>query len=173
MRWPRCLALIVTTLAASSSAHADDDAPKDRTTALRYSITGTVVSGLVFAWGWKSGSGGVAALGAVSSLITPSFGEWYAGQYLTTGMLIRLGATALAVEGLAHTCIDCGASTGGPDIVVGVIGYAAGIAWDIAFAPAAADAYNAAHGGHATVAPTVVRTPAGAPALGLGICGTF
>ena len=36
------------------------------------------------------------------SVITPSLGEWYAGEWLTPGMAVRVAAVGLATFAVAH-----------------------------------------------------------------------
>lgn len=171
-------------LAVTSVAHADagDEGPKDPNTALLLSLGGTAVSGALFLAGtrmdYEQGDHLIEA-GLLSSLVTPSLGEWYAGKPLTVGMGIR-GASALAeIYGIAEAfkCWDddpCSNDNGTAAVLIvgGLIGYGAGTIYDIVDAPNAARAYNRAH---ATwqVTPTVMRTPSGDMHMGVGIGGAF
>jgi hypothetical protein len=173
----------VASLAVTSVAHADpgDEGPKDPNTALLLSLGGTAVSGALFLAGthmdYEQGDHLIEA-GLLSSLVTPSLGEWYAGKPLTVGMGIR-GASALAeMYGLAEAfscwdeCSNNDNDTAGVLIVGGLIGYGAGIIYDIVDAPNAARAYNRAHATWQVV-PTVMRTPSGDMHMGVGIGGAF
>ncbi len=188
------LTLAATTLLTAGLAHADDaslapgnvppipsdQGPKDPNTALLLSLGGTAASaGLVIAGG-ASNDGGLVAAGLLSSLVTPSLGEWYAGKPLTAGMGIRVVSAAAEIAGLAEAfkCFDtenCTNNQGlaGALMLGGLVGYAAGTIYDIADAPSSAREYNRAHSLHVTVTPTVMRTPSGNAQMGVGIGGSF
>lgn len=115
--------------------------------------------------------------GLGSSLITPSLGEWYAGDWLTVGMAVRVAAVGLATFAVAHeqhevTCDvpspgkTCKVFSGGGIALLGIAGiaYIGGAAYDVADAPAAVNRYNRRHG--FVLAPTAFATPRGlAPGL--------
>ena len=195
------LTALATTLLTAGLAHADDvslapgniaptttasttsgaEGPKSADTALMLSLGGTAASiGLVVAGG-AANNGGMVAAGLLSSLVTPSFGEWYAGKPLTAGMGIRVASAAAEIAGIAEAlkCWDtensCSSNDGaaGALMLGGLIGYAAGTIYDIADAPSSAREYNRAHGWHATVTPTVMRTPSGSTTMGVGLGGAF
>jgi hypothetical protein len=124
----------------------------------------------------------LAMFGSLSIFVTPSLGEWYAGQPLTVGMGLRVGGAVVGIIGILSTlsvdlsCLDSCSNasssddTGAALFVIGGAAFVAGVIYDIADAPRAADRYNRAHS--LQVAPTFVPTPTGAvPALGLS--GTF
>jgi hypothetical protein len=170
-------ALVFTTHVAS----ADDDPPepKSRDAAVVLSVGGTALSlGLVLA-GASSNNATLVGTGLLSSLVTPSAGEIYAGKPLTAGMGIRLVSAASAVAGvgeafkcfLASSTCQNDPALAGVLITAGALGYATGILYDIATAGAAADEYNRKHNLHVT--PTVLRTPSSGPAVGVGIGGSF
>ncbi|HEX7841934.1 MAG TPA: hypothetical protein VF469_30900 [Kofleriaceae bacterium] len=162
-------------------ASADDapPEPKSRDTATLLSVGGTALSiGLVVA-GASAKNGTLAGAGLLSSLVTPSAGEIYAGQPYTWGMGIRLVSAASAVAGLreAFKC-DWAGDTCHHDpalatdlLVAGGLGYATGIIYDIATAGSAVDEYNRKLNLH--VAPTMMRTASSGPAVGVGISGSF
>jgi hypothetical protein len=120
--------------------------------------------------------------GIATSLVTPSLGEWYAGQYLTWGMGIRaaaagLGVYAVATQNETITCdiaspTKCKRLTGDGIALLGIaaIAYIGGAWWDIADAPDAVDNWNSAHG---ILVPTVLPTPSGGVAPGLYFSLTF
>ncbi len=172
---------LVASVAATSVAHADDGdvGPKSADTALMLSLGGTAASAGLFLAGMSSNDGGLMSAGLLSSLVTPSLGEWYAGKPLTAGMGIRAASAAVEIAGIAEAfkCfeVDTGCSTNGGlaggMMLGGLIGYAAGTIDDIADAPTSAREYNRAHAWHVT--PTVMRTPSGNAQMGVGIGGSF
>jgi len=117
--------------------------------------------------------------------ITPSGGEFYAGQYLTWGMGIRAVATGLAIWTLqtqtkkvvcdvpgANHDLNCESFTEHtyPLLGVAAIAFIGGVWYDVLDAGDAADRYNAHHG--FTIAPAPMAGPQGTvPGLMLG--GTF
>lgn len=120
----------------------------------------------------------LATVGLASSLITPSFGEWYAGKYWTAGLKLRLAGVAVATVGLSQLTI-CFEACSHPDnsaaavlIGFGLVTYTAGIAWDIATAPSTVREKNALRH-HPVITPSILTTPSGGTAYGLGISGNF
>ena len=170
-------------LCVATAAHADpadpgDQGPKDPTTALELSVGGTLASAGLVAIGAGAHNDGMIVAGLVSSLVTPSFGEWYAGKPVTLGMGLRVASTLVFVAGAseAFKCIDSdncqnNNTAAGVMLLGGLIGYAGGTIYDIADAPSAAREFNRAHQIH--VVPTYMRTPSGNAAMGMGIGGTF
>ena len=175
-------------LLAASPAHAD----KSRRTAVELSATGAAVSsGLVlgaFFVGRDTADYNAPMLyaGLGSSVITPSLGEIYAGQYLSWGMGIRASAVVIAGVAFAlpqhtttcelatspdQTCTQLG---GGAVALLGLaaIGYIGGVALDVMDAGPAADRYNLRHGTSYALVPTVLPTPHGA-APGLYFSATY
>ncbi|HEX8106154.1 MAG TPA: hypothetical protein VF516_00435 [Kofleriaceae bacterium] len=190
-------------LLASTAAHADSDtegppgqavpdtaAAKSEDTALGLSAVGPFASAGVLMLGVKLGNGpeagtirkGVGGVlvfaGGAGILLGPSFGEFYAGKYLTGGMGLRLGglgvmglgaiAAALA-RGFDCRDLDCpkNPNTSGADavIVVGAVLYGAGWIYDVANARATVREYNRAHGSlRAMLVPT---------GNGVAVAGTF
>lgn len=117
----------------------------------------------------------VRFIGGVSLLVTPSLGEWYAGKFLTTGLVLRLTAVAAGVAygALAEPCDEI-EHCAGEVLAVGlpiVALYGTGIAWDIATARSTVDRRNESlH--RLKLTPTVLPSPSG-PVMGMGIGGSF
>lgn len=176
---------IVSALTLTTRLAAADDAPawKDRDAAFKLSAGATVVSiGLVVA-GASTGHDTWIDAGLVSSLITPSAGELYAGKLLTPGQGIRAASAGIGLLGL-NEALHCGFYVGWTTdscrnsgditralILIGAIGYATGTIYDIATASRAADDYNQRL--HLRVTPTVIPTASSGPAVGLGLGGSF
>lgn len=161
-----------------------DDAPawKDRDAAFKLSAGATAVSiGLVVA-GASTGDKALIDAGLVSSLVTPSAGELYAGKLLTVGMGLRVASAGIEILGI-NEALDCGLyvwptgscrnSDGVTEtlIVIGALGYATGAVYDIATASSAVDDYNQRL--NLRVTPTVIPTASSGPAVGLGLGGSF
>jgi hypothetical protein len=170
--------LFTTRFAAADEAPPE---PKDRDTAFALSAGGTMASAALLVAGVKAGNAALAGAGLISSLFTPSAGEIYAGRLATPGLGIRLVSTGVAAVGFeeAFKCFLIESSSScqhdsrlaGELIVVAGIGYASGILYDIATAGRAVDDYNQRL--HLRVTPTVIPTTSSAPAVGLGIGGSF
>jgi hypothetical protein len=174
--------LVLTTasiVALGGLAHADDhvDDLKSETTALELSVGGTAASAAVFVVGNQTHSVRLELAGLASALVTPSLGEWYAGEIWTAGTGLRLGGAALASLAVASalsssSCWGGGSCTGpGVMLVGGGVLYAGGILYDIATAPREARAYNRNHGWQ--LVPTPLRSPTGATTMGVGLGGSF
>jgi hypothetical protein len=89
-------------------------------------------------------------VGVGTSLVTPSLGHWYAGEWLTVGMGVRAGAALLAVLGATQTRDDrcdvdpteiCPTLTNAGFTLLGLAGiaYVAGVAYDVVDAPDAVE----------------------------------
>jgi hypothetical protein len=192
VRVASALALVSLAGGIAAADPADQTAPsepKDRTTALVLSIAGTAASGALVVAGLSMNNdagAGLAGAGVLSSLVTPSIGEIYAGQPLTIGMGARTLGAALVLAGAAQSLGSlCLSADNGPDscsssstanpnssrvlLGIGATAYVAGIVYDIVDAPRAADRYNAHH---FVMAPTVMQTASGTTA-GVGLSGTF
>ena len=178
-------AVLAAWMCAARLAAADDTAsepPKSRGAAFALSAGGTALSLGIMAGGLATGDGTTFVVGALSSLITPSAGEWYAGQGFTLGLGTRLVSAGVFVAGVAEgfKCFSLYADNSschndpqlaGALLIVGAVGYGAGVVYDIATAGAAADRYNQRF--HLHVAPVVSRSVGAGTALGVGIQGTF
>jgi hypothetical protein len=167
-------------LLTTAVAHADPPEPKDPDHALMLSLGGTAASAALLVVGATSDRPELATVGAVSSLFTPSLGEWYAGKRLTAGMAIRVASLGVGLVGFfdAYHCswgdANCTNSVSAGDkvlLVGGLVGYAAGTIYDIVDAPSSARDYNRAH--TPAVMPTVMRTPSGDIHMGIGISGSL
>lgn len=156
----RSLTVLVVVALASRLAMADDSPePRSEATAVALSLSGTAASTALVVIGFNTASPKLDIAGLATGLITPSLGEWYAGRYLTLGLVTRVaGAGIVATSGG-----DPGA------ILLGVGIEAAGAVYDVATAGSAAADYNRRH---VLVTPTVLPTPSG-PTLGLGVGGSF
>ena len=179
------LLLVLGTRVASAE---DTDGTKSPATALALSAGGVTASLGMLIGGLYGASqarhGGsegawdtVAAVGAASTLVTPSLGEWYSGKYLTGGLGLRLGGIALAAAGVSTVaiCIDCGHpdNSGAIALVgVGALAYLGGIILDVATAPSAAREHNTKPKTRVMVVPSVGKWPSG-PAYGMGLGGSF
>ena len=175
---------IVSALTCTTRLAAADDAPasKDRDVAFKLSAGATLVSiGLVVA-GASTGHDRLTDAGLLSSLVTPSAGELYAGKLLTPGMGIRALAAGVELAALSEarncgwyvwptgSCRNSGDITQAL-ILIGAIGYATGAIYDIATASRAVDDYNQRL--HLRMTPTVIPTASSGPAVGLGLGGSF
>jgi hypothetical protein len=176
--------VVVVLMFTNRLAAADEVAQesKDRDTAFWLSGGGTAVSiGLVLA-GAGTRNPTLSTAGALSSLVTPAAGEIYAGKVFTAGMGIRLASVGVGLIGAVEvvSCsfplVETGGCSGGGGsgaalLVLGALGYASGIIYDIATAGNAVDDYNQRL--RFRVTPTVIPTASSGPAVGLGITGSF
>ena len=189
-------ATVATALAAATPAHAqpaltpalvpagprepahvaNQDEEKSGSTALLLSLGGAVGSLALTVVGANMENGSGASLmtvGVLSSIITPSFGHWYAGEYWTAGLGMRAGGGIAFVAGAAQAfgCIDAENSCddGAALVLVGAGLYIGGTLYDIATAPSAAERWNEKH---LQLAPTVVSSGTH-QTLGLGLGGAF
>lgn len=176
---------IVTALSALTfathlaSADNPTPGPKSRKTAFALSAGGTALSvGLAVAGGYTN-NGTLLGAGLLSSLVTPSAGEVYAGSPFTWGLGIRTVSAVVAIAGVNEglKCILGGDTCHNNKplaatlISAGAIGYATGIVYDLATAGTAVDEYNRKFNLH--VAPTMMRTASSGTAVGVGIGGSF
>ncbi len=155
-------------------AAADD---KDPTVALGLSLGGAALSVGMFAIGAKTNSDQLVTAGLLSSALTPSIGEWYAGEYLTWGMGIRAASASIALVGIAEAfCFDdCQGkdqSSGEALFALGAIGYGAGMIYDIVHAPAAARKHNDRQRARLMITPAAYPTSIG-PVPGVMVGGSF
>jgi hypothetical protein len=118
--------------------------------------------------------------GALTFLLGPTTGHWYAGSVANRGLGLRVatGSAAAVSGGVVLLCALGESGDGGICIVaVGVavlsaVGYAGATLYEIADAPRAARRHNARHGLDVQVAPTLVSGD-GNRAPGLAIAGRF
>jgi len=171
---------------ASGSAHAE----KKRETAQILAGVGTGVSSALILGGFAFATQGnpinkpLMYSGLASAMITPSLGQFYAGQYLTIGMAVRVAAAGLATYALTHetktvACDDssmsgtmCTGFYGAGIAMLGLAGIAfiGGMAYDVGDAAPAVDRWNTSHG--FVVAPAPISTPTG-PAPGISVSGIW
>ncbi|HEY4243474.1 MAG TPA: hypothetical protein VGM88_26860 [Kofleriaceae bacterium] len=185
------VAVVVAALAlATSSAHAQDhDAPKKKSRTLAQALSGGgagISSALVlgaFAVGGADPNKPLLFAGVGSSIVTPSLGEWYAGEWFSVGMGIRAASAVVAVfavESLTDTtrCSDgpggmCKQLTGTGAAILGLAGiaYVTGTFWDVLDAGDVVDRRNK-KAGYIVLAPTILPTPTGT-LPGLALAGSF
>jgi hypothetical protein len=185
----RSLAIALLLVAAPASA--DDGKPKSEQTAQILSGVGTGVSSALILAGFAAGDSSfpfnrpLMYSGLASALITPSLGEYYAGEYLTIGLATRVVAVGFATYGLTHythTTQCDGATTSAaptcktlssgaiPFLGIAALAFVGGMAYDVSDAGPAARRWNEHHG--FMVAPTVLPGASG-PAPGLSLLGQF
>lgn len=119
---------------------------------------------------------GLALTGALGTMIGPSLGHWYARDYLTVGLGVRVLGAGAMLGGAATAFRDLFDFDGNRDdsgaavlLVGGLIAYGAGSVYDIATAGSAATRYNA-HRHQLAVAPLVNPTSG---SYGLALGGQF
>jgi hypothetical protein len=121
--------------------------------------------------------------GVGTSLITPSLGHWYAGEWLTIGMGIRTGAALIAVLGATQTRDDrcdvdptkvCPTLTNAGFTMLGLAGiaYVAGVAYDVVDAPDAVERHNGTRPPHNPFAMRLVPTTS-THGAGLAVLGRW
>jgi hypothetical protein len=123
--------------------------------------------------------------GVATSIVTPSLGEWYAGEWLTIGMAVRIGAAGIVTYAIRNgqkevVCDNVSSAVGtkckvfdGTGVVLlglAAIAFVGGAAYDVTDAPEAVDRYNAKHG--FAVAPTAMAGPQGL-VPGIALSGYF
>ena len=172
--------VLVSLLLASRAVRADD---KSRETAQYLSGGASAVSGAVILYGFLEPPRGepfnkpVMYAGLGLAAITPSLGEFYAGEYFTPGMAIRIAAAGLATYALTSETetVTCDTASGPADpkctqlkgagvalMGVAAIGFIGGMWYDSLDAGDAVDRWRARHG--------VVVTPT---SNGIALGGTF
>ena len=171
---------------ACSTAHAE----KDPKTATILAASSAGVSGAVVVTGFMTAPAGkrinppITYTGVGLLFVTPSLGHFYAGQYLTWGMGIRLAAAAVAVYALETqtslaVCDDATSSMDPPCEIfsegaypllgIAAIGFIGGVWYDVLDADDAVHRYNKKHG--MSIVPGVPT--ANGPAPGLTLTGFF
>src|SRR5690348_16331954 len=99
----RRVAALLAAILPCAVAHAD----KSRTTAEALSGVGVGVSSALVLTSFLTGdtyhpvNEPMLYVGLASSIVTPSLGEWYAGEWLTPGMAVRVAAVGLATFAVA------------------------------------------------------------------------
>ena len=130
-------------------------------------------------------------VGLSTSVITPSLGQIYAGDYLTWGMTIRaVSGAMIAIGALGFTahkhCLEqgpmgtfvdttCAELTQQSVVIMGLgaIGYIGGVAWDVLDTGDAVDRYNRTQGVYVAPTASVIHTPTGHDVPMVGLVGTF
>lgn len=179
--------LVLLALLVCGSARAD----KSPDTAKLLSGVGTGVSSALVVGGFMFAADGDAFntpllySGLASSIITPSLGQWYAGDWFTPGMAVRIGAVGLATFALTHETYDvvcplsssaemrmCSQLKGAGIALLGVaaIAYVGAAAYDVSDAPQAVERHN--HRSGVIMAPTAMSSPQGV-VPGLALAGYF
>jgi hypothetical protein len=171
-------------------AHADDVQPKREQTAQILSGTGTGVSAALMLVAFLDSapdqpfSKPLMYTGLATAMITPSLGEFYAGEYVTIGMAARVVGAGLATYGLTHytettTCSNATmsgtscktlASGAYPFLGLAAIAFVGGMAYDVQDAADAVGRWNKRH--NFTAAPIIIGGVSG-PVPGLSLAGQF
>ncbi|MEZ4398841.1 MAG: hypothetical protein R3B06_02390 [Kofleriaceae bacterium] len=145
-------------------------------TALGLSLGVTLAGVAVSAVAGQTDSGPLSSAGGAMIFFGPSVGHWYTGDYLTTGLGMRVAGSGLAVLGIvmALSGNGPGRSSDGADgtglllVMAGAGLYVGGTVHDIATAPRAARRKNRTLAARVALSPTVTRTSAG-----LAVGGSF
>lgn len=180
MRRALVILLLVTRLPI---AHAETDQPEEKSPllGLGLSVTSTALPLAAIGALWQSGNAeehlGLWSLNWIAAFLGPSVGHWYAGEYLTPGLVGRgIGGVALVVGvGMSLNCLgsqnpDCETNrTGGVVVVSGIALMVGGAIYDIATSPRAVHRWNRSH---LQIVPTPVGTGS-TPGFGMAVAGTF
>jgi hypothetical protein len=162
-----------------AKAQADDE--KSELTATSLAVIGSLLPMATTAVGLTlDGDLGtrVTGSGLALSLVGPSFGHWYTGEFLTKGMVARAGGALLLLAG-ADAALSARSGIGmfeddgaaGAMLLGGAALYVGGAIYDIATAGKAAHKYNVER---YQVMPTRLSTTNGkSGAFGLAVGGTF
>lgn len=130
----------------------------------------------------NSGLVGVAVVGQLVGLITPSLGELYSHQIVTGGMAMRLGGLLVEAVGLFNygntgigDCEDHGPECHHPASTYAMIAggaalYAGGMIYDVVLARGAASSWNRRH--DLVMMPTALKTQ-GSVTPGVALALTF
>jgi hypothetical protein len=178
--------VILVLLVMCSIAHADDR--KSVKTAQWLSGGGVAVSSVLALGGFflhdqsQAFNAPLLWSGIATSIVTPSLGEWYAGEWMTIGMAVRVGGAGLATYALTKQQkeVVCELSTSAAGtkckelnataiVLLGIaaIAFVGGAAYDVGDAEDSVGRYNQRHGYY--VAPTPMVGPQGlAPGLTVG-----
>ncbi len=169
-------ALLLALLLVAGTARAE----KQRHTASLLSGAGAAVSSGLVVLSFLIPTGEINyplfGTGLALSVVTPSLGELYAGQYLTIGEGVRAAAAgaalyAIATQNESIRCEDgngfCKSITGTGVAILGLaaIAFVGGVAYDLLDAPDAVDRYNRRLG----IFVSMAKTPEGSvPTLAFG-----
>lgn len=151
-------------LLVASAAHADPPKGKNKNVAYALGGVGTGVSGglLIASAVFASGSEDPVNMplfisGLASSIVTPSLGQYYAGEYFTIGMGVRAAAGVTAYIGATQfrDVKSCGVQGGTCSelsqeaiVILGLasIAYIGGVAYDLYATGDVVDDWNRKHG---------------------------
>lgn len=188
--------LVVAATALSASPARADEGDKNPRTAQALSGVGAGVSsavilsaflvgdGTTYRGDWTPGHVNMPLLyaGLGVSMISPSIGEMYAGQYLTWGEGVRVGAAVMALIGVEQNeptrCeisddprSQCEAitKTGVVLLSLAAIAYVGGVAYDVLDADEAAERHNT----HNLMFTPTANMAGGTTSVGLLVSGTF
>ncbi len=185
------MGMVLVASATVTDAHADDARPKSEQTAQILSGLGAGVPAALMLTAFLASTPEdpfnrpLMYTGLVTAAIAPSFGEVYAGEYVTIGMAARVVGVALAAYALKHytvaTMCDIGAVPGSlgckrldskafPVLGLAAIAFVGGMAYDVEDADDAVERWNTRH--HFSAAPIIIDGPTG-PAPGLSVSGAF
>jgi hypothetical protein len=142
---------------------------KSSTTATLLAIAGTIGPLLFVGKALDDNLEGAALLGAIGMVFLPSAGHWYAGKVATPGLGMRVGGGAAALLALSILIKSDGTESLETVFWLGAGTFVAGTIYDIATAGNAARDWNTEH---ASLRPTVVRTPIGG-GTGVGLIARF
>ncbi len=175
--------LLATLAAASTEAAAG---PRSERTAYAVSGVSTGASGALFLSAFLApryeGDVNMVLLfsGLGSAVVTPSFGQWYAGRYLTPGLAIRAAAGGLATWATieyrqvtrceTQEYAECTSLTRGAIVYLGLaaVAFVGGAVLDFRDIPGSVAAHNRQH--RLQIAPTLTAAPGGAR---FALVGTF
>lgn len=169
--------VIVSLLSGVAAAQPETVAePKSEQAAFGWSLLGTLAPIAITIAGGAFDEPGVMALGTAGMVLGPTAGHWYAGRWVTGGLIARGGGAALMMAGAVQALgnIDCetgcsGGAAAGPLMLGGAALFVGGTLHDLATAGRSARAYNERQ---YNVGPTVVGTTT-TTTLGLGVSGAF
>ena len=177
MRAAISIALVLaSTTAYAQPAEEDDHEEKHASTGIALALGSTAAGVGMFFLGKYTDRPELMAGGAITAIAAPSFGRWYAGEYLTAGLGLRLGGTALAATALFMVMqnrwpdADLDDAAGALAISAGAL-FVGGMIYDVATTPNAVDRYNTRRG--FSVSPTVVSSGGGPSGFGLSLGGSF
>ncbi len=169
----RALVIVVVLFARTAAAQAPGDTPPapdgDKSLLSAYLVTVAATSGPFIAGAllapdsndrtWRAPAAGV--LGIAGAILGPSAGPWYAGEGLTTGLELRLGAGAIvATLAIRDPHLDHPVETVGG--LLGAAGlWEVGVVWDAVTLPRAVRRAN-----RRVVAPIFTGT-------GFAVAGSF
>lgn len=153
-------ALVIT----ASLAHADT---KSEAVAVMLPLAGEAASASMFAVGFRENDATLGITSLVGLGVSPSLGHWYAGHYVTRGLVTRAAGFAfiglMSLQDRPVTCAadgTCHQESPSPAIpLLGIAAIAIGTIDDLVTTPSAVRRRNAAY--HLRVAPLAAKQTAG------------